>query len=128
MGGYLLVYGSNVSRKINATTTASDKTEILSKVVGSLQNAVTSIPKDASAGFSVEFLFRVSTNGAFNKAGNTTILASGDPSGDNSTGWGIVMDRHWLSCRIAGRVLQSSLTGAKSKMWVTYVAKSTHGQ
>ena len=91
VGRYLRVVGANVSEALAATTAAP-------------------LPRGAGPGITVELLFRLPSNGSFNKAGNTTILRAGSGLGD--AGWALVFDRHSIGFRAAGRVVAASMIGS----------------
>jgi hypothetical protein len=91
VGGYLEANGSAVH--LNASAASASP-----------------YPPAASAGLTVELLFRLPRLGNFNLAGNTTVVQSG--SGQGEAGWGVAFDRHSLRFRAAGRVVEAQLVGA----------------
>ena len=73
-------------------------------------------------GITVEFLIKLNPTGYFNLAGNTTVLSSGH--GDDR--WTVVLDRHALGLRAAGRVLSVPLNGAPPASYFYLTDASWH--
>lgn len=105
VGSYLSVNGANTSLSVSAKTAKP-------------------IPNIAVGGITVELLFRISANQSFNKGANTTLLQGGNGTG--SSGWALVLDRHAISFRAAGRAISAFMIGSGVRSYFALTDSEWH--